>query len=311
MMTFQAFLADQIRRGGASTEDVLVSFIPLVRQVIATHELGDVAPLEGVEQIQVDGAILGFPEPQSRAARQNHSTLRKLLRTRESAIEVIGESRVVADVHQGIEEQQDLLIAAAGEDINRPVYVRGYVCWEHLVGHHDPTTDVFSLGLILASLACGLNLADENDHQRFVTDRKNLFRVNPLLHPVLARSISVMTELDRNKRPQDLSGLLEALDNYRDQEVDFETDLASSNNLQKQDRSGKRKVILSKLQERLFEINRRNRLLQFRSTLHTINLTQASIPISFDVANIREKQVLTWNGSFRESIAKQKAVQLN
>ena len=191
------------------------------------------------------------------------------------------------------------------------MYIRGYVCWEHLIGHHDPTTDVFSLGLILASLACGLNLADENDHQRFVTNRRNLFRVNPQLHPVLARTISVMTELDRNKRPQDLPGLLETLDNYRDQEVDFETDLASTNNLQKQDRSSKRKVILSKLQERLFEINRRNRLLHFRSTLHTINLTQASIPISFDVANIRENQVLTWNGSFRESMAEQKAVQLN
>ena len=120
-----------------------------------------------------------------------------------------------------------------------------------------------------------------------------------------------MTELDRNKRPQDLRALQATLDNYRDQEVDFDTDLARSANLQNQDRSGKRRVILSKLQERLFEISRRNRLLHFRSTLHTINLTQSSIPISFDVTNIRESQVLTWSGSFSNSIAKQKPVQLN
>ena len=84
-----------------------------------------------------------------------------------------------------------------------------------------------------------------------------------------------MTELDRHQRPQDLAALLVTLENYRDQAVDFETDLASDQRLDGSDARGKRQVVLSKLQERLFEINRRNRLLHFRSTMQTVNLTHA------------------------------------
>ena len=36
-----------------------------------------------------------------------------------------------------------------------------------------------------------------------------------------------------------------------------------------------------------------------------------SIPLSFDVEKIRPDQVLTWSGSFREQILKQKPVSLN
>ena len=50
--------------------------------------------------------------------------------------------------------------AAHAGKLERPTWLRGYVCWEHLVEHHDPLTDVYSLGLILASLACSLDLAD-------------------------------------------------------------------------------------------------------------------------------------------------------
>ncbi len=311
MSTFQEFLHQQIQREGFSTEDVLVSFLPLLKQVMFAHEYGEVAPLEGIEQLQVEGVRVSYPESSQCPQRRNMAAVRKLLQSNYTAIEVIGESRLVIDVNAGVQDNRDLRISTTGDTITRPVFVTGYRSWEHLVGHHDPTTDVFSLGLILASLACGLDLADPKCHQRFVANRTNLFRINPRLHPVLARVIAVMTDLDRNKRPQDLHALLATLDNYRDQEVDFETDLASTHDLQQQDRSGKRKVILSKLQERLFEISRRNRLLHFRTNLQTINLTQASIPVSFDVANIRENQVLTWNGAFRENISRQKTVQLN
>ena len=56
--------------------------------------------------------------------------------------------------------------------------------------------------------------------------RRNLFDLNPQLHPVLAKAIVRMTELNRHRRPQDLAGLLHTLENYRDQDVDFDFDLA-------------------------------------------------------------------------------------
>ncbi|MCA9051620.1 MAG: DUF4011 domain-containing protein, partial [Planctomycetaceae bacterium] len=189
-------------------------------------------------------------------------------------------------------------------------YVPGYVCWEHLIGHHDPVTDTFSLGLLLASLACGIDLTDSDEHSSFVTHRRNLFRINPQVHPVIARSVVVMTELDRHRRPPDLKSLLLTLENYRDQAVDFETDLAGTASSDAGPGS-RRAVILNKLRERLFEINRRNRLLHFRPTLQTVNLTQASIPIAFDVHSIRRDQILTWADSFRSAVVSQKPVVLN
>ena len=59
------------------------------------------------------------------------------------------------------------------------------------VSHHDPLTDIFSLGLILASLACGLDLCDDADLTNFVGSRNNLFSLNPALHPVLAKAVAL------------------------------------------------------------------------------------------------------------------------
>ena len=171
-------------------------------------------------------------------------------------------------------------------DLERPAWLRGYVCWEHRLEHHDPLTDVFSLGLILASLACSLDLTDPEDHRRFVAHRSNLFELTPDLHPVLAKAIRAMTELDRHKRPQDLQSLSRLLENYRDHEVDFETDLARNRGFGGEAPPAKRRIILDKLRERLFEVSRRNRLLDFQPTMQSVNLTQASIPLVFDYRNV-------------------------
>lgn len=313
MTEFYDWLQQQNQYAPLSTEDVLSAFLPLMRQVIQTHAAGYVAPLESLRHLHVQGNGIQYAIAEQRPLRKNVRQLQRLLQVVNSGVEVVGQRRVVRDVDDGIQEDVDLAAittqSLANQPPDRPVYVAGYVCWEHLIDHHDPATDVFSLGLILASLACGLDLAQQADHERFVKHRRNLFAIQPELHPVLARSIVVMTELDRHQRPQDLAALLITLENYRDQEVDFETDLASD--LQLSDRPNRREVILNKLQQRLFEINRRNRLLQFRSTLQTINLTQASIPVSFAPDKIQASQLVTWSGRFRDQLLRQKPVSLN
>ncbi|MEQ9411072.1 MAG: AAA domain-containing protein [Fuerstiella sp.] len=310
MTAFHSYLQDRINNGGFSTEDVLSSFLPLMKQVILTHEYGEVAPLEGVQHLQVENRRIWYAEADQRPQRRRLRSVQKMLQPDSKSFQVVDETHVRFDIEDGVEELQRRSVATASTELTSPAWLSGYVCWEHVIGHHDPVTDVFSLGLILASLACGLDLADPEDHERFVANRSNLFRINPTIHPVIARTIVVMTELDRHQRPPDLRALLATLENYRDQEVDFETDLASTQS-QTEGGGDKRHVILSKLRERLFEINRRNRLLHFRSTMQTVNLTQASIPVSFDVRTIRPDQVLTWDGSFRKAVASQKPVVLN
>jgi predicted DNA-binding WGR domain protein len=311
MTTFHEFLHERIEHGGFTTEDSLAAFLPLVRQVIAAHEAGMCAPLEGLNALQVNDGRIGFAEQDRCPPRNNLSRVRRLLKPEAKGVEVVNQATVVRQLDTGVDEVQSKAAGEPGGELERPAYLRGYVCWEHRLGHHDPLTDVFSLGLILASLACSLDLTDPEDHQRFVARRGNLFELTPGLHPVLAKVIRAMTELDRHQRPQDLRSVLHALENYRDQEVDFETDLASNRGFGGAAPPAKRRIILDKLRQRLFEVSRRNRLLDFQPTMQSVNLTHASIPLMFDYRNVREDQLVTWSGRFCRDVLSGQPVSLN
>ena len=101
------------------------------------------------------------------------------------------------------------------------------------------------------------------------------------------------------------------LENYRDQEIDFEVDLARIPGFVQKDDRSKQHVVLSKLRERLFEISKRNRLLHFRATMQTVNLTHASVPLSFDITNIRPDQILVWNDSLHAALTAGEPISLN
>ncbi len=45
--------------------------------------------------------------------------------------------------------------------------------------------------------------------------------------------------------------------------------------------------------------------------MQTVNLTHASVPLSFDIKNIRPDQILTWNDSLEKAIASGKPISLN
>ena len=128
---------------------------------------------------------------------------------------------------------------------------------------------------------------------------------------MLAQAIVRTTEIDRHRRVQDLRALLHNLENYRDQEIDFDVDLARIPGFLKKDDRSKQHVVLSKLRERLFEISRRNRLLHFHATLQTVNLTHASVPLSFDITSIRPDQILVWNDSLHAALTGGEPISLN
>src|SRR5438046_10648679 len=106
--------------------------------------------------------------------------------------------------------------------------------------------------MIFASLACNLDFNDPEDLARFVQHRRNLFDLSPNLHPVLAKAMTAMTELSRHRRPQDSGALVHALENYRDQDIDFEFDLARVPAWQGADRRGTPELILDNVKQRIF-----------------------------------------------------------
>ena len=328
MSKFYDFLSTRLEQQGFSTEDTLVSFLPLVRDVIAIHAQGRVAPLRGLDQLQVEGGEIWFEQDACNDIKMKLSTVESHLSELRAPLDIVGQYQADGAAKTSVEVgQAKLSIGELGEEIKGPVFLPNYVCWELELDHHDPLTDVFSLGMILASLACGLDFSNPVDLEAFVQHRDNLFALNaermtpttsdggatkwPELHPVVARAIHRMTELDRAERVQDLTTLLNSLENFRYAEVDFEFDLAQVKGFGSEDLVSKRQIVMAKLQKRLFEISRRNRLLNFRSTMQNIDLTLASVPLTHDVSKIRPKQLFTSDHRLQKMIVSEKPFSLN
>ena len=60
--------------------------------------------------------------------------------------------------------------------------------------------------------------------------------------------------------------------------------------------------MLEALRDRLFDLSRRNRLIWFRPSAQSLNLTEASVPLLLDTRNIRPEQLFTWNATVAEKV---------
>ncbi|MGN6693261.1 MAG: AAA domain-containing protein [Aquihabitans sp.] len=308
-MTFDELLAGAEASGGLAPEDLVAAMAPVMRTIASWHEQGLVAPLRGIAALDVDDrGVLVITAPPSPPLR-NRRRVDQVGGARSSAaFEVVGERRTVTDLDAGTERDESLEVVERGEPIEAPAFVVGYETWEHQLDHHDELTDVASLGLLLASLALGLDLRERSDVEELARDRANLFRLRPSLHPVIARLVSEMVELDRHRRAQDLPSLAERLETYRDQPIDFDLERVGVPGGTPRDR---RRAIQSALRDRLFEINRRNRLIYFKPTQQSVNLTLGSVPLLLDVRNLTPDHVATWSPGLADQVLSGKAVSLS
>jgi predicted DNA-binding WGR domain protein len=280
-------------------EDLLHAMLPLMRAVAALHALERVADLGGDSVVDPGDGRLALARPEGRSPSYNEAELRAVQPHAGSALRIVGEYRVATDVDQGSRVEDLRVRGDAAEDGVKPAYLIGYRAWEQAIGHHDELADIFVLGLILASLACGLDLSDEEDVARFSANQANLFRLNASLHPVIAGLIAEMTALNRHERATDLFALAQRLEDYRDQPaaLDVERALAGASGAK-----SRRTAVLTHLRDRLFDLSRRNRLIHFRPTQATVNLTVASVPVVVRLESIRADQLCTWDKGFAAEI---------
>jgi hypothetical protein len=289
------------------TDDVLVLMLPLLRQVAALHAAGRVAVLdsEGVV-VGADGA-LALRRPEGSAPRIALDAIARVQPQQGSGLNIIGALQL-GHAEDGRAEAADLALQQdGGAPVERPVYLAGPASWEQALGHHDEITDVFLLGMTLAALACGLDFARFEELEEFVRHRRNLFALQERLHPVLAAVIVDMTELNRHQRATDVEALAERLRTWRDQPLglDVERTLAGARGA-----APRRSAVLEHLRDRLFDLSRRNRLLYFRPTANTVNLTVASVPLMLQVERIEAGQICTWGGAFADEVTAGKPVAL-
>ena len=194
-MTFQALLDLAREREGLATDDVLASLLPLLRQVAACHEQGLVAPLRGIDRLDVDDQYrMSFDADLAAGPTRDDRRVASIQRTASRAFEVTGRAEATADIVAGDAEVRSLDVLGEGDEVKHPVLVPGWEVWEHRIGVHDELADIASLGMLLVALASGLDFALRDDIEALAQNRKNLFAIAPDLHPVVASVGSRMIE---------------------------------------------------------------------------------------------------------------------
>lgn len=283
------------------TDDVLAAVLPLMRQVSEIHEYNRVAPLDGVDDLRVDRGRLWFENAKAREPRRMTYAVSELQRRTDG-----GGGQGWGWTAYEPQAAEASLIGARDQAPERPLYLPDYRCWEHALDHHDPLTDIFSLGMLAASLATGLDFTEETQLQAFIDRRERLTQFNKRLHPVVAEQLKRMTELDRRARAQDLPTLIHALEHHR-QAPRAVAGLDQSAATGPENRT---RQILGELRARLYDLSRRNKLVFHKPSGNELDLTEASTPIVLHVGAIRPEQLFTWTGDVPARVLAREAIPL-
>ncbi len=270
-----------------STDDTIAFVLPLFKLVLGIHETGLVAPFDREDVLFTTNGVLDLDKTQAHPPQPALYRVEALFPRRDTA---------------------PLEITNPQEPAGVATYLPGYRCFELALGHHDPQTDIFCLGLLLASTAFNLDLHKPEDLGLFLQARINPGAYNPRIHPAVSRLITEMTELDRSRRSQDLYDVISRLEHYRDFDPERQTDLSKIPGWVDKGPTERDGIILNKLRNRLFDISRRNRLLYYKPNLRLVNLTASSVPLVLHYQSIRPELLFTWNGEVAEKITGSKKV---
>jgi len=273
-----------------STDDTIAFVLPLFKLVLGIHETGFVAPFEREDALFTTNGVLDLDKSLAHPPQLALYRVQAFFPRRDAG---------------------PLEVTNPQGPAGMASYLPGYRCFEMDLGHHDPQTDIFCLGLLLASTALSLDLTNADDLARFIEARTNPSQYNPRLHPTVSALITETTELDRSRRSQDLYDVISRLEHYRDLDPGKLADLSKIPGWVDKGPTARDGVILNKLRNRLFDTSRRNRLLFYKPNLRLVNLTVSSVPLVLHYQSIRPELLFTWNGELAEKIAGGKEILLN
>lgn len=312
-ISFDAFLKNAFDKGNYATDDVIAFVMPLFLEVLSFHEADLVAPFDISDSLFITDHSIDIDEHLAHESSRSDAKLAEFLAAlRSRHFDVVGKMIVETEVHSGTTEvQQQLLHFNINEPLLYPAYIKGYSCYEILLGHHSAQTDIFCLGLILGSMALGLDLYDKEDLKTFAEYRINPVQYNSRIHPTLSMLITEMTELDAQKRTQDLYEVVQRLAHYRDFDPEKQSDLSNIPGWKNKELKERSQLILNKLRNRLFDLSRRNRLLYYKPNARFVNLTVSSVPMVLHYQSIKPDLLFTWNNDIEAKVTGMKEITLN
>lgn len=281
-----------------TSDDILHLCLPLLEEVASFHDEGLVGPFENTNTVFYNGVTLDIDENYA------HTSINNL----QAVITLLSEDTIngfkITDRILNIED-----LETSNNDIGKvyPAFLLGYHCYEILLGHHDNQTDIFCLGLILASLITNLDFSNQEDLEEYITIRHNTHEQNTSVHPTIHRLVLEMTALDRKDRARDLNSIITQLKNYRDFTLTTNIETISTH----APIANRNQYILGKLKNRLFDISRRNRLVYYKPNSRFVNLTISSVPNVLHFQSIKANTLFTWNEHIQEKIIKMQDLHLN
>lgn len=306
---FYQFITENFQRGTFANDDIIAIILPLLKTVAAIHNQGKVASLQDISTIYIENQHFHITDNAFEIT-DNSKAIAAFFKSKSKAFEISGEHFTTTEIGEGVKrEYGDKSVSEEdAELVNKPAYIKDYSCFEFECGHHDPVTDIFVLGMILASIALQFDFTDIEDVKRFVEYRRKMYFLNSKINPAIANIILGMTELNRENRWKDLNEIIEKLQNYRDYNPETEYDLSSLIDAKVQN---KNQFIHEKLRNRLFDNSKRNRLLYFQPNLKFLNLTVSSVPQALNYENINPDAIFYWNAEISKKISNTSTISLN
>lgn len=292
----------------ATADDLLTWCRPLLVEVADLHE----NQLVMGPELDFDGLALSLADPAGQRPTLQNAALNTLMKESQRAVDVVSRLSARTDLNSG-STQVDAAdvypdLAAVPVPLEHPVHVGALRSWEEALGHHDSLVDIAVLGQLMLALATGLDPYDADDVEAMVTARERLSATAPQLHPVVARVLREMTALDRTQRSPDLSDVLLRLDRYREVPEDFDVNEILGYRTASPERQ--RRLLHTTLRDRLFDTSRRNKLLWFRPSAQTVDLTIGSVPQLLDHRGISADALLTWRGKVASTLSAGKPLSL-
>ena len=174
-LTFDDLLAKFRAARPVGSDDLIGAIRVLLEDVRDIHDRGEVADLDRVDllgvndvgELRLDGCPLGKPS-------SNDARVRAVQKPASVAVAIVRQVGVGEDL--GVTSSWDRSIAEPGQEPDQPLFYRNYGSWERAIGHHDALTDIFHLGMLMGSLATGLDFRDKDqltavgrDHQVWAT----------------------------------------------------------------------------------------------------------------------------------------------
>jgi len=263
------FLEKGIQLGGFNNEDIVAIFIPLLKQFAIHHDKGLVGENNFPFLIIIKNNALHLPNFAFTSSKINTHFLEELQTKKTTEFK----------------------------------HLNNYKSYELNALHHDATTDIYLLGLLMASFAMNLDLSKEKDFTTFKYYQNKINSYNKNIHPNIATLISDMTELDRQNRIKNIYEIIGKLENYNTPNFEFQQDLSHKVNNKKED-------LLLQLKSRLFDLTKRNKMLYFKNSNQTIDLTVASFPKALNIDYIQAENLFTWNTFLQKAVANNKTLSL-